>query len=222
MLRQSKRVKASTTGEIPKWFVTYSDVITLLMTFFILLLTFSNNEPEKFEMMKRSLFGDGGSAGDIGIRASALDLDAVVVRMRPPSARLTVRGSETPPMYSELVMASVGAGLESFREENEFATVDSFHIDISLTLFFDDAGQLTHIGQKQLQLLAGQMRRLPIDLTATVDRPEEVEKAIEIAMALTHSFQIPIGRVATSIASSPNEAPRGLRLTLVHRQDGGT
>ena len=30
--------------EIPAWFMTYSDVITLLMTFFILLLTFATQD----------------------------------------------------------------------------------------------------------------------------------------------------------------------------------
>ena len=34
--------------DIPAWFMTYSDVITLLMTFFILLLTFATTEPERF------------------------------------------------------------------------------------------------------------------------------------------------------------------------------
>ena len=42
------------TGEIPAWFMTYSDVITLLMTFFILLLTFSTTEPERFEKVRSS------------------------------------------------------------------------------------------------------------------------------------------------------------------------
>ena len=39
------------SAEVPTWFMTYSDVITLLMTFFILLLTFATNEPESFERM---------------------------------------------------------------------------------------------------------------------------------------------------------------------------
>ena len=38
--------------DVPLWFMTYSDVITLMMTFFILLLTFSTSDPERFEQMK--------------------------------------------------------------------------------------------------------------------------------------------------------------------------
>ena len=41
--------------------MTFSDVITLLMTFFILLLTFATNEPESFSRIETSMFGGGGT-----------------------------------------------------------------------------------------------------------------------------------------------------------------
>ena len=52
--------------DVPLWFMTYSDVITLMMTFFILLLTFATNEPERFEQMKISVFGASGASGIAG------------------------------------------------------------------------------------------------------------------------------------------------------------
>ena len=54
--------------DIPAWFMTYSDVITLLMTFFILLMTFATNEPERFERMQVSMFGGSGATGLAGRR----------------------------------------------------------------------------------------------------------------------------------------------------------
>jgi len=61
------------SGDIPAWFMTYSDVITLLMTFFILLMTFSTTEPENFGRMQVVMFGGGNSSGvarQVGPRAS--------------------------------------------------------------------------------------------------------------------------------------------------------
>ena len=48
---------------IPSWFLTYTDVITLLMTFFILLLTFATSEPEFLSKVQVVAFGGGGSTG---------------------------------------------------------------------------------------------------------------------------------------------------------------
>ena len=55
--------------DIPSWVMTFSDVITLLMTFFILLLTFASNTPEKFEQVQVSMFSGGGATGIVGRRA---------------------------------------------------------------------------------------------------------------------------------------------------------
>ena len=38
--------------DVPAWVMTFSDVITLLMTFFILLLTFATNTPETFDRLR--------------------------------------------------------------------------------------------------------------------------------------------------------------------------
>ena len=102
--------------DIPAWFMTYSDVITLLMTFFILLLTFATSEPESFERMQMTVFGGGGATGIAGETDTPLDKDAIVARFRPKSSRVTVRGSETPPRDREPVSTSLAKGLEGLHE----------------------------------------------------------------------------------------------------------
>ena len=47
----------------PEWIVTFSDVISLLVTFFVLILTFSTLEIEKLEKIKGNLVGGYGFMG---------------------------------------------------------------------------------------------------------------------------------------------------------------
>ena len=98
--------------DIPAWFLTYSDVITLLMTFFILLLTFATTEPESFERIQSSMFGGGGGSGFAGKQGEHFQ-DAIISRIRPRSARMTQRGSESPPIDTETTTESLGKGLKS-------------------------------------------------------------------------------------------------------------
>ena len=79
-------------GDIPAWVMTFSDVITLLMTFFILLLTFATNEPEAYDQMTQSMFGASGASGV----ASEIDTntkDSLLMRERTRVGRSTKRGS---------------------------------------------------------------------------------------------------------------------------------
>ena len=99
-------------GDIPAWFMTYSDVITLLMTFFILLLTFATTEPERFEKSVSSTFSAGGAAtGTAGKKLDGNNFDSFINRLRPPAARIAMRGAEMPPIVREPAKATFGDGL---------------------------------------------------------------------------------------------------------------
>ena len=215
MARRSRK-NSGGKGGIPEWFVTYSDVITLLMTFFILLLTFANSEPEKFELMQQSLFGAGGSAGNVGKREDSLDKPTIVVRARPASSRLTIRGAEIPPMYSDPVTEAVGKGLKSLDEQQEFATRRVFAFDVSLALFVDGNGDLTSIGRQHLKLIANQMRRLPISLKIVVGTTADSRAAASMANDLSTNLRVPAGRVSVEVADRDTRPPTGLRFVLRH------
>jgi chemotaxis protein MotB len=86
--------------DIPAWFMTYSDVITLLMTFFILLLTFSTTEPERFEKVRSTTFTAGGATGLVGPKIEGPPNDSWVNRVRPPAARLALGGGVKAPIMS--------------------------------------------------------------------------------------------------------------------------
>ena len=76
-----------TSGEVPTWFMTYSDVVTLLMTFFILLLTFASSDPEHFEKVQISLSGEGGSTGFADPMLKETKRDSFAARIRPKASR---------------------------------------------------------------------------------------------------------------------------------------
>ena len=61
-----KKKKNEGGGGAPEWLVTYSDLVTLLLTFFVLLLSMANMDKMKFNDALGSLKGAFGLAGSIG------------------------------------------------------------------------------------------------------------------------------------------------------------
>ncbi len=208
-MRRSKKT-GTNNSEIPRWFVTYSDVITLLMTFFILLLTFSSSEPEGFELMQESLFGSGGSASNVGVKVKEAEKETLVVRLKPPSSRMTSRGSEIPPMYTDPVTEAATKGLSALEENNDLANFERFSLDVSIHLFTTSKGEPTEVALHQLSLLANQMKRLPLELTMSVDSPEYLGNVAQLAELLTSRFKVPPGRIGIAVG----DAPKGLQLSL--------
>lgn len=56
----------------PEWIVTFSDIVSLLVTFFIMILTWSTLETEEFELIAGSLKGAMGVVGRTTERTSLL------------------------------------------------------------------------------------------------------------------------------------------------------
>ncbi|QDU40243.1 flagellar motor protein MotB [Maioricimonas rarisocia] len=205
-------------GDIPTWFMTYSDVITLLMTFFILLLTFATNEPERFERMQLAMFGGGGSDGLAGPHDGNLSNESLMLRVRPVTARLSQRGSETAPMYTDPVKESLANGLQALENANDLARAEQFRLDVALNVYFDREGNLTPLARQQLKMLAIQMHRMNLSMHLEVGRTEDVDKALKLGQSLVEEYNIPPGRVKISVAPRGREPVRGLRM-IVTRQN---
>lgn len=217
----SKRTSAPQNEGIPKWFVTYSDVITLLMTFFILLLTFASSEPEGFALMKESFFGTGGSAGDVGIKLEGIDRDSIVLRLKPPAGRLTSHGSEIPPMHTDPVKEAASKGLQALQETNDLSRQESIAFDVQFALYFDEDGTPSSVATQHAQMLAKQLRRLPLELTLSVSAPQQVRAACRLAEIMTTRMGCPAGSV--SVALDRSLPQRGtLRLTLLRNRSSFT
>ncbi|MCA9054799.1 MAG: flagellar motor protein MotB [Planctomycetaceae bacterium] len=206
----------TSSGDIPAWFMTYSDVITLMMTFFILLLTFATAEPEKFDQMQTAVFGIGERTGVAGNNREAIDRDSLALRYRPTVGRLASRGSEMPPLHTDPLREAVGKGLAALDQENELAREQQVEFEIDAGMFIGGDGSLTPIAKQHLGMLARQMQRLPVTARFEVSTTDDIPAAIEAARSLTELFQIHPGRLAVSLSPS-NTPSRHLRITISRR-----
>lgn len=65
-MARKKRQKESSGGS-PEWLTTYSDLVTLLLCFFVLLFSFSEIDASKFRNIMNSFQGGAGVlSGEIG------------------------------------------------------------------------------------------------------------------------------------------------------------
>ena len=205
--------------DVPVWFMTYSDVITLLMTFFILLLTFATNEPEHFARMQVAAFGGGSSTGLAGKNNEPFDQNAILLRVRPKSSRLTIRGSETPPIESDPSYQSLDLGVQSLENPHELADTDRLSITIPLPVVIDENGEVTSVGHQQLRMISTQMRRMPLNVRLEVRRPQDAAACLALANALITRGHIAPGRVSVG-AEVTSVAAGQLRLSLLRTKAG--
>ncbi|MCA9085904.1 MAG: hypothetical protein KDA81_17720 [Planctomycetaceae bacterium] len=201
-------------GEVPAWFMTYSDVITLLMTFFILLLTFATNEPEFFAKVKVVSFGGGGSTGVTAPSDELLDKDSVVLRERPNSAAISTRGSETPPVHTDPARESLSRGLQSLQTPDLLADASRVRIETNTSMMRDDTGAITEQAVTQLRMLAQQLKTQPLSLQILVSDPEQADFCVHMAAILTDPNGLGVvpgkspGRVAVGVVD-PTMVPSG-------------
>lgn len=178
--------------DIPAWFMTYSDVITLLMTFFILLLTFSTTEPEKFDKVQISAFGSAGATGVAGHENDGLEKQAWVQRIRPRASRIAMNGSEIPPMLDEPSSQSVGRGLETVNDEEaekDVMTTNSFEVPVAPLV--SENANLTPRGMEIASMLAEQLRPLPVHCSIEFSNTELLEQTTRF---LVHLYDVELVR----------------------------
>ena len=122
--------------------MTFSDVITLLMTFFILLLTFSTTEPDRFERIQRNIFAGGNGAGVIGKPMDGPENESFISRVRPRAARMAMVGAEIPPY--EKSSKSIGNGIKGISdEEAQQDTMSTNQFTIAIDKIYDANKKLT-------------------------------------------------------------------------------
>lgn len=218
-MARARRSPPAPAGDVPTWFMTYSDVITLLMTFFILLLTFATSEPERFAQMQVVTFG--GAASATGVAAEnpfALERDALVLRVRPWSSRVGSHGSEIPPLNTDPPLESLAKGLEHFDLAEDLANRQAFHFDLEWSALFDESGAPSEYAAERFRLLAVQMRRLPLEARLQVPTAADLPSATQLADQVRQQAGIPAGRISVGVRPEGASASRVLRV-IVTRGD---
>jgi hypothetical protein len=206
--------------DIPSWFMTFSDVITLLMTFFILLLTFATNEQEYFERMQISIFGASGSKGIAGKTTTTVDQDSLLMRERPRAGRIAENGSEMPPIFTDPALESFGNGISGLEEDEQRVLSTTHRLTLSTSLLVNSDGEVTSFGAQQLHMLGIQMKKRPLQLDLVVGSNDAVATAITLAQHLMAQEGITLGRVGVGLA--PSQVPNDVvRLIMTQQQEQG-
>ena len=183
--------------DIPAWFMTYSDVITLLMTFFILLLTFATTEPERFEKSAESAFSNGSATGTAGAKIDKGEKDSFINRLRVPAARIAMRGAEMPPIERESASETWGEGLRSLNEEeSQQNELNSHHFDVPSAQLFDSSGSLTVGGKALCKHLSNQLQDLPFHAAVQFNNERHLENLTKMMEYLFQTEKTRPGQLA--------------------------
>ncbi len=203
---------------IPFWFVTYSDVITLLMTFFILLLTFATSEPEKFERMQVAVFGGRGANG-VEEEAASLN-DSIVRRERPRQSRFTKRGSETAPLDSDPPKGSLAEGLAGLDEPIKKSPTVAHSMTLPIGLVVDGDDAPTAVGIQVMRMLARQLKKDPFNLQVQVSSRDDLPKAVVLARYMFEKLSIVPGKISVGVAHDASSTKGSmLHFTLKRRTE---
>ena len=196
--------------DIPAWFMTYSDVITLLMTFFILLLTFSTTEPEKFERVTRSVMGSDSATGIAGIEHSHIDHDSWLERIRPRAARIALHGSEVPPVETN---NAKGEGLLApDEEESKFDEMQCYEMLVKAERLSIDGKILTEWGRGFIRQIARQTQALPIHFNFEFSSRQSSEIALLTTSHLIDDIGVRPGQLG--LAYSPYVASDTIQIVI--------
>ena len=206
--------------DIPSWLMTFSDVITLLMTFFILLLTFATNQPETFERMQVSMFAGGGASGIAGPAQTPLELDAIIMRQRSRAGRITQRGAEMPPINTDPVLNSLSSGLKGLEESERRELATQHAASIPVSQLVNDDGKITSLGQQQLKMLARHVRRKPFDVKLVASENDALDRTHTLAWSLHADHGVEIHKVSVGRSTAwKNEEPL-ITFVLTNPLDG--
>ena len=204
--------------DVPLWFMTYSDVITLMMTFFILLLTFATNEPERFEQMKVAVFGASGAPGLAGDPSEGVENDSWVMRTRSRSSRLTNRGSEMPPLDRQASLATLDKGLSGLEEDEHQLILNVVTMDVPARQFATADGKLYEFGMRNLELVADMLTRKAYEITFEVAHPSELARANVCVQYLFQQHSIASERLG--VALKPTGSFDASKIRMVFKSKG--
>ncbi len=204
-------------GDVPEWFMTYSDVITLLMTFFILLLTFASNEPEQFERIKSSLFAGAGGSGIAGEPVAGIERESLLVRMRPKASRMATNGTEMPPIETDPSTEDFSDALQGLEEDEvrEIPPRNLIRLPYSM-LLESDMKKVSSVGRQHLMMVGRQLRQsgLSHQLNLGIHAKDDPAPALVIAEFLMAQKVVP-GQMAISVDPTMKKKGRLVKLEII-------
>lgn len=189
----------------PPWLITFSDLVTLLLTFFVLLLSMSNMNETKFNAAAKSMKEAFGTS----VEQSRIDYKIPVL----PTAPIT-RYAPVPQQSSQKIHDEIKSRLEVMRLNNNVELVkkgaNSIILRVKDSILFDsESDRLTTESYPILRSLADIIRPLPMDIRIeghTDNTPIShnrynnwdlsVTRAVAVLRYYTQSDMLPLDRMA--------------------------
>jgi len=183
----------------PEWMVTFSDCMTLLLTFFVLLLSFSSFDNKEFRRLRSVLTGSFASIDPFFRR----NKDAFLEMEQITPTKELKRGSEKPTLES----GKENNILRDTQPDN-FRKLKVFVIP-SASLFWGKGTTISRTGRRILSALGLFLREVPnrVVISETGTSPEGsqdelgLERSWVILEYLANSFGLDRGRFSISSSS---------------------
>jgi chemotaxis protein MotB len=186
----------------PAWMTTYGDMVTLLLTFFVLLISFSSVQEAKFKKAMRSLQGALGVLNATG--AAVIDTgNNDYVSRNPQSDDIQKAISQ----LNQLIEASQKGGLISVERQKE-----RIHIRISNPMLFDSgSAQVKEEVRPILTSISALLKLTPYEV-----RVEGHTDSIPIATAVFPSnWELSSARAAAVVREFASEGVAPTRFLAV-------
>jgi len=172
MRRGSKKAESDEVQGAPEWMVTFSDCMTLLLTFFVLLLSFSSFDEKVFRRLQAAFFNilSGVNQSDEASR------DAVLPTEQIEETPELVEGSEKP---------TLNKGLEdNLKEETptDFRSRKVFSIS-SERIFWGRGTLISAEGRRIMTKMASFLKEVPSRVVVNENGPASEEGAEQLGLS---------------------------------------
>jgi len=172
MGRGSKQAESDEAPGAPEWMVTFSDCMTLLLTFFVLLLSFSSFDEKVFRRLQVSFFNalPGVSQSDEASR------DAVLPTEQIEETPLLIKGSEKPTLIKGLK--------DNLKEDTptDFRSRKVFSIS-SERIFWGRGTLISAEGRRIMTKMASFLKEIPSRVVVNENGPASEEDAEQLGLS---------------------------------------
>jgi chemotaxis protein MotB len=189
-------------GGAPMWMVTYGDSITLLLTFFVMLLTFSTPNKESMDNLSRGIMQ--GSRQVALFSGPADRTDFVTMPRRLAESRLDDRGAESPPMAKEDPISELKQQFESMDISQLKVLQGGRVIRIPTVELFGTGSELTDDGRQVLENVVKVLRARRYSVVVRVEARTGPEQSLRLGMLVTEYLSRGAGGACPDIGLSDN------------------